>query len=441
MKRAHRAHRVAAAFAVSLAVHGCMLMRAREDQERLAGFGRLQGHVRAEHPSDKPLLVVLLGASSVGAKSVDDLEVVDHFVRVGPGSYAFGVKPGIYYLVAFEDLNSDGKYDPDEPLLSGRAPESRVEVVAGQIVERDLVIPTEGRARNVTAPVNIAELQARSIGDQVARSIGALLVRGEVADLADAKFGAESAHTGLWQPLEFVIRVGAGIYLTEPYDPERIPVLFVHGIDGYPQQFTQLIDSLDHERFQAWFFFYPSGARLDAIAGRGADLMTELQLRYDFRDFAVVAHSMGGLVSRDLIFQHVTTHGRADIPLFVTISTPWGGDTRAIAGVEKSPVVVGSWRDMASNSQFLKDLFWDPKDTERPRRLPSRVAWHMLFSIHGASRGDESTDGSVTVASQLRLEAQQQVLSQLGLDYSHTGILESPEALRRVNRLLAARFD
>lgn len=57
------------------------------------------------------------------------------------------------------------------------------------------------------------------------------------------------------------------------------------------------------------------------------------------------------------------------------------------------------------------------------------------------SRGEESTDGSVTVASQLRREAQDRVVSQLGLDYSHTSILRSDEARERVNELLGEIFD
>ena len=43
-------------------------------------------------------------------------------------------------------------------------------------------------------------------------------------------------------------------------------MLFVHGAEGYPQQFAKLIEGLDRTRFQPWFFFYPSGARLEAVA-------------------------------------------------------------------------------------------------------------------------------------------------------------------------------
>jgi pimeloyl-ACP methyl ester carboxylesterase len=192
-----------------------------------------------------------------------------------------------------------------------------------------------------------------------------------------------------------------------------------------------------------------------------AELMTELRIRYRFEEFVVVAHSMGGLVSRSLLFHYLGEDERTDVPLFVTISTPWGGDDRAIKGVESSPIVMPVWRDMASNSQFLKDLFWKAEGIEQPeeppegsaflflreddarvpRVLPKAVAFHMMFSIRGKSRGDLSTDGSVTVASQLRIAAQHQAISELGLDYSHAGILRSDEARQRLNALLDEYAD
>jgi pimeloyl-ACP methyl ester carboxylesterase len=429
---------VAAALLASLAISGCILLEARRDQQELSLFGRIQGKVETEHPSDHPLVVVLFPKAELMKTDVEDLVIVDHFVRVGPGSYGFRVEPGEYIVAAFEDVNEDGNYDPDEPLLNARKTET-IPLEPGGNAVRDLVIPTEGRATaELKQSVNIAALQARSPGEQTARSIGSFLVRGEVVDLSDARFGAANGQLGLRAPLSFVMEAGAGIYFTEPFDPDRIPVLFVHGISGYPQAFTELIDSLDQKRFQAWFYFYPSGYRLDPLARTGAGLMINLQLRYRFDEFVVVAHSMGGLVSRALIFHYDRMSERVDIPLFVAISTPWGGDERAIKGVESSPVVLEVWRDMASNSQFLKDLFWRPDAREEPRELPESVAFHMMFSVRGASRGDVSTDGVVAIASELRREAQDQADSQLGLDYTHTSILRSPEARRRLNTLLDA---
>jgi len=371
----------------------------------------------------------------------EDLIIIDHFVRVGPGSYEFVVEPGEYLVLAFEDVNGNGSYDPGEPLLNANMVEP-FSLASGEEVVRDLAIPTEGRpVTELKKAVNIGALQARSMSEQNEKSLGAHLVRGKIVDLSDEKFGSANGQLGLAKPLDFVLDVGAGIYLTEPYDPDRIPVLFVHGISGYPQEFTELIGSLDKERFQAWFFFYPSGFRLDPIAKREAELMVELKLRYGFDEFLVVAHSMGGLVSRAFLFHYLNEDRAEDVPLYLSISTPYGGSERAIKGVEDSPVVIPVWRDMAANSEFLKDLFWKPDAPDEPRVLPKEVAFHMMFSFKGESRGDISTDGAVAVRSELRIEAQRQALSLLGLDYSHTGILRSDEAKQRMNELLARYAD
>jgi pimeloyl-ACP methyl ester carboxylesterase len=426
---------------VCVAASGCILLDARKDQQELARYGRIRGHVQTEHASTNPLIVVLFPASDLNKGPDAPLVILDHFVRMGPGSYGFRVEPGEYVVLAFEDVDGDGNYDPDEPLLNA----SKVKpftLASGGEVQRDLVIPTDGRpAVEVKGPVDISAIQARSSEEQQARSLGSFLVRGQVATLSDEKFGSANGQRGLRSPLDFVLQVGAGIYLTEPYDPKRTVVLFVHGISGYPQEFTELIDSLDRDRFQAWFYFYPSGYRLQPLAEIASDLMVELKLRHGIDEFIVVAHSMGGLVSRAFLFDYLDEDKREDVPLFLSISSPYGGDDRAIKGVEDSPIVIPVWRDMASNSEFLKNLFWQSDAPDEPRTLPEEVTFHMMFSFKGESRGDISTDGSVAVRSELRLEAQHQAKTQLGLDYSHTGILRSDEAKQRLNALLNVYDD
>ncbi len=57
----------------------------------------------------------------------------------------FVVAAGSYLLAAFEDVNADGNYDPDEPLL-GALKIGSFDVAAGQTQRFDLSIPTRGRA-------------------------------------------------------------------------------------------------------------------------------------------------------------------------------------------------------------------------------------------------------------------------------------------------------
>src|SRR5207244_7410145 len=89
--------------------------------------------------------------------------------------------------------------------------------------------------------------------------------------------------------------------IVEECDASRTPILFVHGIGGYPTEFKYLVGKLDRRRFQPWFAYYPSGLDLDRVADGFARWMQVLQVRCGFRRLVVVAHSMGGLVARAFI--------------------------------------------------------------------------------------------------------------------------------------------
>ena len=101
-----------------------------------------------------------------------------------------------------------------------------------------------------------------------------------------------------------------GIYTFEPYQPGKIPVLMVHGLWSSPLTWTPMFNDLRgdpriRDRYQFWFYLYPTGNPYLATA---ADLRQELlRLRAELdprhRDAALdhmvlVGHSMGGLVSK-----------------------------------------------------------------------------------------------------------------------------------------------
>ena len=57
----------------------------------------------------------------------------------------------------------------------------------------------------------------------------------------------------------------------------------------------------------------------------------------------------------------------------------------------------------------------------------------MLFAYRG-----DSGDGVVSIASQLRAEAQQEASSMRGFEEDHTSILRSPDAIAHLNALLGS---
>ncbi len=101
-----------------------------------------------------------------------------------------------------------------------------------------------------------------------------------------------------------------GIFMLEPFDPSRIPVLMVHGLWSSPSTWMPMFNDLRsfpelRKNYQFWFYQYPTGQPfwLSATQFRAdlKKLRSELDPdhRYPALDQAVlVGHSMGGLVSR-----------------------------------------------------------------------------------------------------------------------------------------------
>lgn len=267
----------------------------------------------------------------------------------------------------------------------------------------------------------------------MAISLGQVSHVGEMASLDEPRFADDRAKQSLWRPLDFLIDGNAGLYFLEPYAANKMPVLFVHGINGTPRNFNYLIEQLDRSRYQPWVVYYPSGAHIDNVGRYIEQMLRQLQAKYRFDKMAVVAHSMGGLVSRSFLLHHFDEASNLAVPLFITISTPWNGHAAAQLGVEHAPTPVYSWIDLAPGSRFLQELFYTGKANDAPRRsLPKTTEKHLLFSFIDSEAGD----GTVSLASQLRPEAQQEADRLYGYQQSHMGILNTPDTVKVVNQLL-----
>jgi pimeloyl-ACP methyl ester carboxylesterase len=93
----------------------------------------------------------------------------------------------------------------------------------------------------------------------------------------------------------------------QPYDPNRIPVLMVHGLQDSPATWMPMYHGLisDPEiraRYQFWVFSYPSGYPYPYTA---ALFRRELaRIRHEFpqhQDIVLLGHSMGGILSRMMV--------------------------------------------------------------------------------------------------------------------------------------------
>lgn len=105
----------------------------------------------------------------------------------------------------------------------------------------------------------------------------------------------------------------SGILLLEPYDPDRIPVLLIHGLFSVPMIWRDIIPEMTCEpeiskRFQFMLFTYPSSFPIIESAELLRDQLAAVRAVYDpdgndplSRDLVVVGHSMGGILTHTLI--------------------------------------------------------------------------------------------------------------------------------------------
>jgi pimeloyl-ACP methyl ester carboxylesterase len=234
--------------------------------------------------------------------------------------------------------------------------------------------------------------------------------------------------SGCEDPANAPLPERASIDLLESYDPARIPVLFVHGIGG-ARDFRAMLDALDRERFQAWVLQYPTDMRLHAAARAMGSLLADMQRRHSYSGLIIVAHSMGGLVSRRYLID-APDGGEAGVAhVLVTFSSPWNGNEWAGIGARMVPDPPGPWIDLAPESAFLASV-----------RTPlARVPHYVFFGYRRAASllTSQSSDGAITLDSQIPEWIQQQAERTWGFDADHAGILSSEPALGRLNALLA----
>lgn len=105
----------------------------------------------------------------------------------------------------------------------------------------------------------------------------------------------------------------AGFYLTEPYDPRKIPLITVHGLLSSPLTWVDLhnnllADPLIRRHYQIWHFMYPPGLPVLYSAALFRDKLDELYRFFDpegknpnMNHMVVVAHSMGGLITHTAV--------------------------------------------------------------------------------------------------------------------------------------------
>lgn len=286
-----------------------------------------------------------------------------------------------------------------------------------------------------------------------------------------------------------------GLYMVAPYDPDRIPVLMVHGLWSSPMTWMEMFNDLQsdpelRERYQFWFYMYPTGEPLTFAAANLRDRLKEVRERCDphgrnakLDQMVMVGHSMGGLMSylmtvesedklwnalsnkpveqiqadpavRQQIRRVFFFESDRSIDRIVTIASPFNGSgyaNRFTQWLSGSIVSLPNTTSRLSrliydqNQQSFFDRIFAPRTSldslnkhsavvklVNHSTTPEDVLHHNVVGVRKGKSIKDWTDGVVTARSATRPDADTEVRVKAG----HSEIHRHPDTIAEVRRVL-----
>ena len=286
-----------------------------------------------------------------------------------------------------------------------------------------------------------------------------------------------------------------GLYMVQPFDPDKIPVLMVHGFWSSPLIWMEMFNDLQADpeisrRFQFWFYLYPTGESFAFAASRLRDELHAVRLQCDpeltnsrLDQMVVVGHSMGGVLahmltldSGEMLWNSVSRRPidslktspekRAEIrrvfffernpavDRIVTIASPWEGSSLANQFTRR---LLGSMIWLPNRTAELSRIVFDKDEqptAERPpfpltsvdslskrspllrlvreRSVPEEVQHHNIIAIRSGRGPDTWTDGVVSWTSAHRTD----VASETSIRAGHSEVVRHADTAREIRRIL-----
>ncbi|MEZ9501289.1 lipase family alpha/beta hydrolase [Vibrio sp. 10N.286.51.B11] len=371
-------------------------------------FRNLSNEIQAIDSITNQYMVTLnqhASGSAVVIEQIKDInkgEVDGYDGIIDSDSIHLHVSNNNHYLLIFEDKNQDLTLQADEAFsvinLRDHQDRSTIEV---SLTVNESEAPRAFVDRSLSSLLKI-ELDLIDIGT--------------VVSLEAPPFDRKNGKLGMWQPLTFLLEDNAGLYFLSEFDPNKIPILFVHGINATALDFAPLIEKVDQSKYQIWVFNYPSGLSL-ALNSKGLNnLMHTVLTEYKIQQLHVVAHSMGGLVATNSLRQCRIGQLCDFVSSVATISSPFGG----VESAKYSPVVMPAWVDLNPDGKFIADLLIDSSKIHIPHFLAFGYNSGDLFNTN-------SNDGVINLSSQLSRPAQLHASQILGYNETHLSILDNDD--------------
>lgn len=273
----------------------------------------------------------------------------------------------------------------------------------------------------------------------------------------------------------------AQLLALQPYDPDKIPVILIHGLVSHPRMWKNVINDLTADpaisaRYQFWVYYYPSGWPISYSAMRLREDLAQMEKAMGRpKKFVLVGHSMGGILARMQAVSPGDAMVRANIPKekwaqfsqlpadhiarktfvfranpnverLVFICTPHRGSTMAdwsvstwftkfvhmpakitSAAVDLLPSLVKSPEQYASISRL------SPKNPlyKVLESLPIQAPHHSIIGDRGKADSPNSTDGVVAYKSSHLETARSEVI----VPANH-GAFDNPAAIAELRRIL-----
>jgi len=329
--------------------------------------------------------------------------------------YQIYLPEGNYTLYFFSDLNGNGYFEGNEVI--GQTSKESIHIRKEEVKDGLTFIGPSftldvNHPATTDLPIKVPVKQQDYI----------------IASLDDALFDPQYGEIGLYDTKKFFAHTQRFMFSLEKFDPKKTTVVFVHGVSGTPRDFKYFVDGLDRKRYQPWFFFYPTGMplqKLGSLLSKILEVSNQSSYFHTNRTI-IVAHSMGGLVALAALNQ-LCRDGVPDyLKGYISLNSPYGGVVTAKKAIEKAPAVVESWRDVVPDSPFLERLYQGSAAKKAP--------FYLFF---GYSTGD-SSDGTITLQSQLNYQIQSAARKTYGFNASHVGMLNDGQVRRTFYELLDA---
>ncbi|TDJ66438.1 MAG: alpha/beta fold hydrolase [Planctomycetota bacterium] len=284
----------------------------------------------------------------------------------------------------------------------------------------------------------------------------------------------------------------SGVFMLQPYQPEKIPLVLIHGTASSPAAWAQTINGILADRrirarYQVWLAMYNTGNPIAYSAALVRESLRDLVAELDpggddptISEMVLIGHSQGGLVARLLVVSSGTDIWRSisDVPFDETSMSaknrellrrclffeplPFVSSVVFISTPHRGSYVAGGWIGRLAKRlvSLPSDLAGAAQDalsgTDLPpalRKIPTSVdnmdpgnnfvknlaglpfaEWvrlHSIVSVETRGPVEEGNDGVVEYSSAHLDEAE----SELVVHHGHS-CQGTPETIRELRRIL-----